>query len=284
MSSVDLTSRNGEYSNMSVESAIASASLAVSMKDVDLHYFTPEKETLALSNINLAVTRGEFVAIVGSSGCGKSTLLSLIAGLIQPSAGTVSVEGKVVDAPSPRVGYMFQRDTLLEWRSVLDNATLGAELLGVNLGDARRRAVALLTRYGLGEFMHALPAQLSGGMRQRAALARTLCTDPDILLLDEPFSALDFQTRLALCDEMAAILRAARKTVVLVTHDIGEAVTMASRVIVMTRRPGRIKAEHAIRYGRVGDDPPTPFDARKCPEYNDYFQTIWDELDLLETN
>jgi NitT/TauT family transport system ATP-binding protein len=269
---------------MRTENAVAALPLAVSMKDVNLHYFTPEKETQALSNINLAIPKGEFVAIVGSSGCGKSTLLSLIAGLIQPSTGTVSVEGKVVNAPSSRVGYMFQRDTLLEWRSVLDNATFGAELLGVNLGDARRRATDLLKRYGLGEFMHSLPAQLSGGMRQRAALARTLCTDPDILLLDEPFSALDFQTRLALCDEMAAILRAAQKTVVLVTHDIGEAVTMASRVIVMSRRPGRIKAEHAIQYGAAGEEPPTPFDARKYPKYNDYFQTIWDELDPLEAN
>jgi NitT/TauT family transport system ATP-binding protein len=253
---------------------------AVTLRDVTLNYFTPERETLALSSISLDIREGEFVAIVGSSGCGKSTLLSLISGLIAPSRGTVSIEGHKVSAPSPRVGYMFQKDTLLEWRTVLQNVLIGAELLGIDRAAARRRAEQLLTGYGLGEFMHSLPSQLSGGMRQRAALARTLCTDPDILLLDEPFSALDFQTRLALSDEISQILRAEGKTVILVTHDIGEAVSMASRVIVMSRRPGRIKSEHRIDYPSFGAARPLPFEARKCPEYNGYFQAIWDELDL----
>ena len=253
---------------------------AVSLRDVTLHYFSPERETLALSNINLEVRRGEFIAVVGSSGCGKSTLLSLISGLIRPSRGEVAIDGKNVKAPSPRVGYMFQKDTLLEWRSVLDNVLIGAELLKLDRKDARRRAIDLLKRYGLGEFIHSLPAQLSGGMRQRAALARTLCTNPDILLLDEPFSALDFQTRLALSDEISDILRAEGKTVILVTHDIGEAVSMASRVIVMSRRPGQIKSKHEIDFPSFGSERPTPFQSRKCAEYNGYFQTIWDELDV----
>jgi NitT/TauT family transport system ATP-binding protein len=252
---------------------------AVALQGVSLNYFTPERETLALSNISLEVEAGEFVAIVGSSGCGKSTLLSLISGLIPASRGNVILEGKPVTAPSPRVGYMFQKDTLFEWRSVLQNALIGAELLGLDKAKARTRAEDLLSRYGLGDFMHALPSQLSGGMRQRAALARTLCPEPEILLLDEPFSALDFQTRLALSDEMSEILRSERKTVILVTHDIGEAVSMADRVIVMSRRPGRIKSEHRIEYPSFGSKRPAPFEARKCPEFNGYFQTIWDELD-----
>lgn len=254
----------------------------VAIRDVVLHYFSPDRETLALSNISLEVERGEFVAIVGSSGCGKSTLLSLISGLIKPSRGDVLLEGRKVAAPSPQVGYMFQKDTLLEWRSVLDNVLIGAELLGLDMRAARKRGEDLLRRYGLGEFLHSLPHQLSGGMRQRAALARTLCADPDLLLLDEPFSALDYQTRLALSDEIAAILRNERKTIILVTHDLGEAITMADRVIVMSRRPGRIKSEHRISYPSAGPARPTPFEARKCPEYASYFQTIWDELDLHE--
>lgn len=251
---------------------------AVSIRDVTLRYFTPQRETLALSNITLDVAPGEFVALVGASGCGKSTLLSLVSGLASPSAGSIAVTGRPVRQPSPRVGYMFQRDTLLEWRSILDNVLIGAELLRLDRRTSRRRAEALLARYGLGEFMHSLPAQLSGGMRQRAALARTLCPEPDILLLDEPFSALDFQTRLTLADEIAAIIRSEGKTAILVTHDIGEAVSMADRVIVMSRRPGRIKSEHHVAFPSFGDTRPTPFECRKCPEYAELFQVIWDEM------
>jgi NitT/TauT family transport system ATP-binding protein len=253
---------------------------AVAIRDVSLHYFTPDRETLALADISLDINRGEFVAIVGSSGCGKSTLLSLMSGLMGPSHGEIFIDGQRVTAPSPRVGYMFQKDTLLDWRTILDNVVIGAELLGLNMKASRRRAEDLLVRYGLGEFLHSLPSQLSGGMRQRAALARTLCCEPDLLLLDEPFSALDYQTRLALSDEVAGILKAEQKTVILVTHDIGEAISMADRVIVMSRRPGRIKSEHRIAFPSFGPGRPTPFQARKCSEFAGYFQTIWDELDL----
>jgi NitT/TauT family transport system ATP-binding protein len=257
-----------------------SAQPAVAIRDVTLHYFTPDRETLALANISLDVERGEFIAVVGSSGCGKSTLLSIVSGLLPPSGGDVVIDGRKVTAPSPRVGYMFQKDTLLEWRTVLDNVLLGAELLGLDMAMARRRAQELLRRYGLGEFMHSLPHQLSGGMRQRAALARTMCPEPELLLLDEPFSALDYQTRLALSDEIAGILAAEHKTVILVTHDIGEAISMADRVIVMSRRPGRIKSQHRISFPSAGATRPTPLEARKCVEFAGYFQTIWDELDL----
>jgi len=261
-----------------MQSAIPSPAVRVS--NVSLNYYTPERETLALSNVSLDIEEGDFVAIVGSSGCGKSTLLSLVSGLIRPSQGDVSVGGKLVAAPSPKVGYMFQKDTLLEWRTVLENALIGAELLGLDMKKAKARAQDLLIRYGLGEFLHAYPAQLSGGMRQRAALARTLCPDPELLLLDEPFSALDYQIRLALSEEIAAILSEEGKTVILVTHDIGEAISMANRVIVMSRRPGRIKSEHRITFPSYGATRPTPLAARKCPEFAGYFQAIWDELDM----
>jgi NitT/TauT family transport system ATP-binding protein len=258
----------------------ACAHPAVAIREVTLNYFSPERETLALSNVSLEIAQGEFVAIVGSSGCGKSTLLSLISGLMRPSRGSIQINGKDVIAPSPRAGYMFQKDTLLEWRTVLDNVLLGPELLGLDRQQARSRAEDLLIRYGLGEFLYSLPSQLSGGMRQRAALARTLCPNPDLLLLDEPFSALDYQTRLALSDEIAAILASEKKTVILVTHDIGEAISMADRVVVMSRRPGCIKSIHSIAYPSFGPNRPTPFQSRKCPEYGTYFQQIWDDLDV----
>ncbi len=268
---------------MSLSSTQVAQPAAVAVRNVTLNYYTPSQETLALSNISLDIAPGEFVAIVGSSGCGKSTLLSLISGLLKPSNGTISVGGQTITAPSPRAGYMFQKDTLLEWRTVLENALIGAELLGLDMKKARVRAEELLVRYGLGEFLHSFPGQLSGGMRQRAALARTLCPDPDLLLLDEPFSALDYQTRLALSEEIAEILSSEGKTVILVTHDIGEAISMANRVIVMSRRPGRIKAEHNIEFPSFGKRP-SPLEARKCPEFSGYFQTIWDQLDMHQVH
>src|SRR5438045_2493939 len=156
-----------------------------------MRYFSLEGETEALRDINLSVAPGEFVAIIGQSGCGKSTLLSLISGILKPTDGAVLVDGKRVAGPTRKVGYMLQQDYLFEWRTILENAVLGAEIQGADMGKARARATALLTRYGLGQFLHHLPRQLSGGMRQRVALARTLCTEPEIVLLDEPFSALD---------------------------------------------------------------------------------------------
>src|SRR6202030_2181859 len=161
--------------------------------------------------------------------------------------GAVLIKGKPVTGPSRKVGYMLQQDYLFEWRTILDNAVLGAEIQGADMRAARERATALLTRYGLGQFLHHLPRQLSGGMRQRVALARTLTTEPDVVLLDEPFSALDSQTRLAPADEVTEILRRERKTAILVTHDIGEAISMAERVVVLSRRPGQVKSNHEIR-------------------------------------
>lgn len=260
----------------------------VEIRNVNLHYFTPESETEALRDVSLSVGRGEFVAIVGQSGCGKSTLLSLIAGIMKPTSGTILVDRATVTGPSSRCGYMLQHDYLFEWRSVLDNVLIGSEILRRDMVGARVRATELLRRYGLGQFVNHYPQQLSGGMRQRAALARTLCTEPDILLLDEPFSALDFQTRLALADEVWSILKREGKTVILVTHDISEAVAMADRVVVMSRRPGRIKAEHDIAFaadrtsGDAGNgvERPLPFKARSAPEFPGYFNRIWNELEI----
>jgi NitT/TauT family transport system ATP-binding protein len=252
----------------------------VELRDVGLRYFGREGETEALRQVSLAVAPGEFVALIGPSGCGKSTLLSLISGIVAPTEGAVLVDGHPVNGPNRKVGYMLQQDYLFEWRTILDNAVLGAEIQGMPMGKARERAAQLLTRYGLGQFLHHLPRQLSGGMRQRAALARTLCTDPDIVLLDEPFSALDSQTRLALADEIAGILRRETKTVILVTHDIGEAVSMAERVIVLSRRPGGVKSQHKIGFAGQNGGRLTPMAARNAPEFNDYFRTLWQELDI----
>ena len=260
--------------------AAGSAAPKVELRDVGLRYFGREGETEALKGISLAVAPGEFVAIIGPSGCGKSTLLSLISGLFAPTEGSVLIDGRPVSGPNRKVGYMLQQDYLFEWRTILENAVLGAEIQGASLAKARERATALLARYGLGQFLHHLPRQLSGGMRQRAALARTLCTDPDIVLLDEPFSALDSQTRLALADEITEILRREAKTVILVTHDLGEAVSMAQRVIVLSRRPGCVKSNHVIRFSRPDGGRPTPLAARSAPEFNAYFNTLWQELDV----
>jgi NitT/TauT family transport system ATP-binding protein len=259
------------------ESAVAPK---VEFRSVGLRYFGREGETEALQDISLAVAPGEFVAVIGPSGCGKSTLLSLIAGLIAPTEGSVLVDGRPVAGPNRKIGYMLQQDYLFEWRTILENAVLGAEIQGVPIAAARDRARQLLTRYGLGQFLQHLPRQLSGGMRQRAALARTLCTEPDIVLLDEPFSALDSQTRLALADEITEILRREAKTVILVTHDIGEAVSMAERVIIMSRRPGRIKSNHAIQFTGANGVRPAPLAARNAPEFAGYFNALWQELDV----
>ena len=178
-------------------SATGPAAPKVELRSVGLSYFGLEGETEALKDISLSIAAGEFVAIIGQSGCGKSTLLSLISGILKPTSGAVLVDGRSVAGPSTKVGYMLQQDYLFEWRTILENTVLGAEIQRADMTKARERAAQLLTKYGLGRFLHYLPRQLSGGMRQRVALARTLCTEPDVVLLDEPFSALDSQTRLA---------------------------------------------------------------------------------------
>jgi len=250
----------------------------IELRDVCLSYFSAEGETEALHEVSFTLAAGEFVSLIGQSGCGKSTVLSLIAGLILPTSGVVMVDGQTVMKPNPQIGYMLQQDYLFEWRTILDNVMLGAEIQGRRDTRSEARAVHLLEKCGLGAFLSHLPRQLSGGMRQRAALARTLITEPDVILLDEPFSALDSQTRLAISDEVVDILRQENKTVVLVTHDIGEAIAMTDRVIVFSRRPGSVKTQYDICY--EGALRPTPFEARSRPEFNGYFSQLWGELEV----
>lgn len=251
----------------------------VAVDRVGLSYYSRRGETSALEDISFSVHAGEFVSLIGPSGCGKSTLLSLIAGLSETTTGSIRIDGREVAGTSSSVGYMLQQDYLLEWRSILDNVLLGAEILGRRRADVEPYAIELLRTYGLGQFLTHRPAQLSGGMRQRAALARTMVTRPELILLDEPFSALDSQTRLAMADDMVAILREAGKTVILVTHDIAEAIAMTDRALVLTRRPGRIKSEHRFDWSTQRSEGATPLQIRALPEFQAHFERIWGELD-----
>lgn len=247
----------------------------IELKDVRLSYFTMKQETEALRNVNISIEAGEFISIVGPSGCGKSTLLSLVSGMVKPTGGTVSIDGKEVTGTSPKVGYMLQHDHLFEWRDILSNLMVGAEIRKMDRKKAERKALELMERYGLGGFAHHSPTQLSGGMRQRVALIRTLVTEPDIMLLDEPFSALDYQTRLTLADDIHKIIKEQGKTAILVTHDISEAISMADRVMVMSKRPSTISTIYTMQF----DLALTPFHRKETGPYRDYFNAIWKELE-----
>ena len=241
----------------------------INMQDISLRYHSINGETIAVSHLNLSVENGEFISIVGPSGCGKSTILSLLAGLLQPSDGNLIINGTI--------GYMLQKDHLLHWRSIRQNVLLGLEIQNKLTPENIEYTESLLEQYGLGEFKGHYPWQLSGGMRQRAALIRTLAVKPDILLLDEPFSALDYQTRLSVSDEIGSIIRNTGKTAILVTHDISEAISLADRVIVLTKRPASVKKIFPIR---LSLENPSPLQAREAPEFKDYFNAIWKELDV----
>ncbi|MBE3591929.1 MAG: ABC transporter ATP-binding protein [Thermoanaerobacter sp.] len=243
--------------------------IMVNLKDVSFNYHTLEGETEALKNISFDVYEGEFVGIIGPSGCGKSTLLSIISGLLKPSYGSVEVNGKI--------GYMLQKDHLFEWRNIWQNALLGLEIQKSLTEESKKYVEGLLVKYGLGEFKNHYPNQLSGGMRQRAALIRTLALKPDILLLDEAFSALDYQTRLAISDEVYKILKYEQKTAVIVTHDISEAISMCNRIVVLSNRPAHVKKIYDIV---LTCEDRTPIGCRKAPEFREYFNSIWKELDV----
>ena len=245
------------------------------LQNVGLNYHTEAGEVVALKDVNLSVKDQEFVAIVGQSGCGKSTLLSLVSGLLTPSQGQVTIDGNQVQGTSKRIGYMLQQDYLFEWRSILDNALLGLEIAKERTPEAVDEVKEMLKAYGLAGFEHYYPSQLSGGMRQRVALIRTLAMKPDVLLLDEPFSALDYQNRLSVGEEVVKILRERKKTVIMVTHDIPEAVSMANRVVVMTPRPGTIRSIHSIK---MCDEGLSPLQTREVPQFREYFGAIWKEL------
>lgn len=256
-----------------------SAGPVVQLNNVDMVYITDREATLALTEINLSVHSSELISLVGPSGCGKTTLLSIIAGLIPTSRGEVLLHGKPVSGPSPEVGYMLQQDYLFPWRTILSNATLGLELTGRLNADSLEDVTELLEGMGLGSTTNLYPHQLSGGMRQRVALVRTLATNPDLLLLDEPFSALDYQTKLQLEDLIVDTLRERNKTGILVTHDLSEAIAVSDRVIVLAAKPGRIRTNYVIpdniRHAQ-------PFYAREEQGFNELFHEIWSDLEMQE--
>ena len=227
------------------------------LKHICYAYHTLEGETPTLTDISFALKKGEFVAIVGPSGCGKSTLLSIIAGLLSPERGLIKINGKYQRESTTNVGYMLQHDELFEWRSIYNNVILGLEVQHMLTARTREKAYELLDVYGLKSFARSRPSELSGGMRQRAALIRTLVLEPDLLLLDEPFSSLDYQTRLN------------------VTHDLSEAISLADRVIVLSGRPASIRQTIPLRFDLASD---TPMNRRGAPEFKTYFNLIWKEL------
>jgi NitT/TauT family transport system ATP-binding protein len=241
-------------------------------------YLTRIGETIALKNLDLTIRDGEFCGIVGPSGCGKSTLLAIISGLLQPTEGRILLDGARIRGTNEQVGILLQKDHLFEWRTVLQNAELGLEIRGAGTAEARHRAHKLLQAYGLGGFENSYPYQLSGGMRQRVALIRTLATNPDILLLDEPFSALDYQTKLVLERDVHRIIRDNKKTALLVTHDIEEAVSMSDRVIVLSGRPAQVKNVYNIALTVEAER--TPMNSRDAPEFRTYCKSIWEDLDI----
>ncbi|MEG0014028.1 MAG: ABC transporter ATP-binding protein [Clostridium sp.] len=244
----------------------------IELKNVYKSFYTDEGEIIVLQDLNLILEKGKILGIVGPSGSGKSTILNILTGLLEPTSGEVNIKGKI--------GYMFQKDHLLEWRTIRDNVTIGLEVQKKVSKEAMDKIDNLLRTYGLWEFRNRYPRELSGGMRQRAALIRTLATDPDILLLDEPFSALDYQTRLKVSDDIYKIIKRENKEAILVTHDISEAISMADRVSVLSKRPATIKNTYDIELTISGEK--TPLISRKAPEFKDYFDKLWKELDVYD--
>ena len=245
------------------------------LKNINYSYHTLDGETKALSDISFTLEPGSFTAVVGPSGCGKSTLLSLIAGLMRPESGQILLTGKPLSDNHENIGYMLQHDHLFEWRTVYRNVLLGLEIRGKVDAASRRKANELLAQYGLKQFAASRPSELSGGMRQRAALIRTLLLEPELLLLDEPFSALDYQTRLTVSDDIGQIIQRSGKTALLVTHDLSEAVSLADRVIILSERPASVLRIVPVSFALEND---TPLNRRNAPEFKTYFNQIWKEL------
>lgn len=249
------------------------------VKNIGKKYQNKEGEILALKNVNFRVKKGEFVSIIGPSGCGKSTLLSIVAGLEEKTTGEIYIEGEKVNGISSKIGYMLQRDCLLEWRNILSNTMFGLEVKGKKDNVNKEYVLELLKKYNLYEFKDKYPSELSGGMRQRVALIRTLAVKPKILLLDEAFSALDYQTRIMVTNDIYYILRKEKITAIIVTHDISEAISMSDRVLILSKRPGTIKDIHKINFGIENR---TPINCRESPKFSQYFNTLWKELGVDE--
>lgn len=240
------------------------------IKNLKKIYHTKENETLAVDDFSLTIKEGEFIAIVGPSGCGKSTILSILYGLEEKSSGSIKFKDNI------KLGYMLQQDSLFEWRNILNNCLLGLEINKTLNEDSKKRVIELLNNYGLKDFIYSYPDNLSGGMRQRVALIRTLATNPTLLLLDEPFSALDYQSRLAISDDIYNILKKEKKTMIMVTHDIAEAISMCDKVIVLSDRPSVIKSIYNIEL----ENKSTPINNRKDKNFSYYYDAIWKDIDF----
>ncbi len=235
------------------------------INNISKTYYQKNKIVKVIENLSLKVKKGEIIAIIGPSGGGKSTILNLISGIIKPDQGTIEIDGKI--------GYMFQHDLLFEWRNILDNLLIGLEISKKITEDDKNKALKLLEKYELIDFKNAHPSELSGGMRQRIALIRTLLMNPSILLLDEPFSALDAQTRIKISNDIYKMIKEEELTSILVTHDIGEAISMADRIVVLSKRPTKIIKEYILDF-----DEKTPLKRRSNPNFNYYFEQIWSDL------
>ena len=240
------------------------------INDLKKIYHTKDEEIIAVENFSLNLKNGEFVSIVGPSGCGKSTILSILSGLIDKSDGVIEMSENI------NIGYMLQEDSLLDFRTILNNCLLGLEIKKELNEENKKYVLNMLKNYGLGDFINNYPNSLSGGMRQRVALIRTLATKPDILLLDEPFSALDYQTRLALSDDVYKILKNEKKSAIMVTHDLAEAISMSDRVIVLSNRPSRVKKIYEINLTNKS----TPIYNRRTKEFSTYYEKIWKDIDF----
>jgi NitT/TauT family transport system ATP-binding protein len=244
----------------------------LSINNLSKNYHTKNDEIEAILDFSLDVKKGEFIAIVGPSGCGKSTILSILCNLEKKSGGSISYK----HSKEPIIGYMLQQDTLFPWRTILDNCLLGLEVNKSLTEESKKKVLNLLKKYGLSKFINHYPSSLSGGMRQRVALIRTLALNPDILLLDEPFSALDYQARLAVSDDVYRIIKENKKTVIMVTHDLAEAISMADRIVVLSKRPATIKNIYDIKLTNKS----TPIENRKAKEFASYYEKIWKDLDI----
>lgn len=240
----------------------------IQIENISKTFYTKTGELEVLKDINFTVKEGEIIAIVGPSGSGKSTMLNIISGLLEPTKGNIKISGDI--------GYMFQKDHLFEWRTVWKNVLLGLEITKKNDEEHRKQIVSLLEKYGLKDFMSSFPSELSGGMKQRIALIRTLATNPSILLLDEAFSALDYQTRLKVSNDIYQMIKNEKLTAILVTHDISEAVSIADRVIVLSNRPAQIKNIYSLVFEDLSNR--NPLSVRSRPEFSRYFNQIWTDL------
>lgn len=245
----------------------------LSIRELNKNYHTKKQVICALTNISLDIKNGEFIVMVGPSGCGKSTILSIIGGLEDASSGIVKFTKENV-----KIGYMFQEDALFPWLNVLDNCLIGLKINKSLTEENIKYVKYLLKKYGLADFEKSYPNNLSGGMRQRVALIRTLAMKPDILLLDEPFSALDYQTRISVSNDVYKIIKEEKKTALMVTHDIGEAITMGDRVVVLSKRPAMIKNVYEIKSNKDK----VPSENRNSPEFMEYYNLIWEDLDHYE--